>query len=68
MTHNPPDEALLRPADVADWLDVDEAWLARAIEHEDLPVMGWTSEGEPVVAAVEVREWLRRPDPHGDET
>ena len=64
----PPDDALLGPADVAAWLDVDEAWLARAIAREDLPVMGWTSAGEPVIAAGEVRAWLRRPDPHGDET
>jgi hypothetical protein len=64
----PPDDALLRPADVAAWLDVDEQWLARAVAREGLPVMGFTSAGEPVVAASEVRAWLRRPDPRGDET
>jgi hypothetical protein len=64
----PADDALLRPCDVAAWLDVDEAWLARAIAREALPVMGWTSAGEPVLAAEEVRAWLRRPDPQGDET
>jgi hypothetical protein len=64
----PPDDALLRPADVAAWLDVDEDWLAGAVAGEGLPVMGFTSAGEPVVAASEVRAWLRRPDPHGDET
>jgi hypothetical protein len=64
----PSDDALLGPADVAAWLDVDESWLARAVFRDDLPVMGFTSAGEPVVAAKEVRAWLRRPDPHGDET
>jgi len=65
---DPPDDVLLGPADVAAWLDVDEGWLARAIAQDALPVMGFTSAGEPVVAAAEVRAWLRRPDPHGDET
>ncbi len=64
----PPDDALLGPAEVAAWLDVDPGWLARAIAHDALPVMGHTSAGEPVVAAAEVRAWLRRPDPLGDET
>jgi hypothetical protein len=63
----PSDDALLSPAEVAAWLDVDEGWLARAIAEEALPVMGFTSAGEPVVAAGEVRAWLRRPDPRGDE-
>jgi hypothetical protein len=65
---DPPDHALLGPADVAAWLDVDEGWLARAVARDALPVMGFTSVGEPVVAAEEVRAWLRRPDLHGDET
>jgi hypothetical protein len=64
----PSDDALLSAADVAAWLDVDEDWLTRAIADDALPVMGYTSAGEPVVAAGEVRAWLRRPDPHGDET
>ena len=68
MDAEPPDEALLQAADVAAWLDVDEHWLERAIAREALPVMGFTSAGEPVVAAVEVRAWLRRPDRRGDET
>jgi hypothetical protein len=68
VTQDPPDDALLRPADVAAWLQVDDAWLVHAVDREGLPVMGWTSAGEPVVAACEVRAWLRRPDPHGDET
>jgi hypothetical protein len=64
----PSDDALLGAAEVAAWLDVDDGWLARAIADDALPVMGFTSRGEPVVAAGEVRAWLRRPDPHGDET
>ncbi|HEX2104445.1 MAG TPA: hypothetical protein VHF51_12395 [Solirubrobacteraceae bacterium] len=69
MPHTEPsDDALLSAAEVAAWLDVDERWLERAIAEEGLPVMGFTSAGEPVVAAGEVRAWLRRPDPHGDET
>jgi hypothetical protein len=63
---DPPDEALLSPAEVADWLDVDEAWLAHAVAQEELPVMGYTTAGQPVVAAGEVRAWLRRPDPDAD--
>ena len=68
MIEEPPDEALLGARDVAAWLQVDESWLARAVREDELPVMGFTSSGEPVVAASEVRAWLRRPDPHGDET
>jgi hypothetical protein len=64
----PSDDALLGAADVAAWLDVDEGWLGRAVSGDGLPVMGWTSAGEPIVVAGEVRAWLRRPDPHGDET
>lgn len=68
MPHDPPDDALLRPADVATWLAVDESWVRTAVEREALPVMGFTDAGDPVVAAGEVRAWLRRPDPSGDCT
>ena len=68
MTHDPPDDALLGPADVAAWLRVDDTWLLQAIERDALPVMGHTTDGVPVVAAGEVRAWLRRPDPLADET
>jgi hypothetical protein len=68
VTNDPPDDALLSPADVAAWLQVDEAWLAQAIEQDALPVMGYTSDGQPIVLAAEVRDWLRRPDPAADET
>ena len=68
MAPDPPDDALLAPAEVAEWLRVDEDWVAQAIEQEGLPVMGFTSRREPILLAEEVRAWLRRPDPHGDET
>jgi hypothetical protein len=64
----PSDDALLRPCDVAAWLDVEESWVAQAVARDDLPVMGFTSAGEPIVLASEVRAWLRRPDPYGDHT
>ena len=66
--NDPPDEALLSPAEVAAWLDVDESWLAQAVARDRLPVMGFTSAGLPIVAAGEVRAWLRRPDPDADAT
>ena len=68
MPIEPEDDALLRPEDVAEWLLVDADWVSRAIAREELPVMGFTAAGEPVVAAGEVRAWLRRPDPYGDMT
>ena len=68
MDETPADDTLLRPSDVAAWLLVDDDWVDRAIRQDGLPVMGFTSDGEPVVAASEIRAWLRRPDPHGDET
>jgi hypothetical protein len=68
VTNDPPDDALLGPTDVAAWLQVDETWLVRAIAEDELPVMGYTTAGDPVVAAGEVRKWLRRPDPLADET
>lgn len=64
----PDDDALLGPAELAAWLQVDEQWVADAIEKDALPLMGRTSAGEPVVLAAEVRAWLRRPDPYGDMT
>ena len=68
MTDDPPDEALLGPAEVAAWLQVDDRWLASSVAEDALPVMGYTTAGEPVVLASEVRAWLRRPDPAADET
>ncbi|MBJ7331481.1 MAG: hypothetical protein JHC95_16430 [Solirubrobacteraceae bacterium] len=68
MTPDPPDDALLSPEEVAAWLHVDEGWVAQAVFAEELPCMGFTSDGKPVVAAKEVREWLRRPDVSWDSS
>lgn len=68
MHPTPSDDALLGAADIAAWLEVDDGWLERAVARDALPIMGYTSTGEPVVAAEEVRAWLRRPDPRADET
>ncbi|MEA2291397.1 MAG: hypothetical protein QOF17_417 [Solirubrobacteraceae bacterium] len=68
MNPTPSDDALLGAADIAAWLEVDDGWLERAVARDALPIMGYTSTGEPVVAAEEVRAWLRRPDPRADET
>lgn len=64
----PHDDELLGPDEVAAWLDVDRRWLEGAIAQEGLPLMGRRADGAPVVCAGELRAWLRRPDPHGDET
>ena len=64
----PSDDALLGVDEVAAWLEVDSGWVARAIARDALPVLGFGSRGEPVIVAAEVRAWLRRSDPHGDET
>ena len=68
VSTDPPDDALLNPAEVAAWLHVDERWVAQAVFREELPCMGFTSDGKPVVSAKEVRAWLRRPDPSWDST
>ena len=63
-----PPDSLLTPAAVADWLEVDETWVHRAIEADGLPVLGTRSDGEPLLVASEVRAWLRRPSLTDDET
>lgn len=64
----PPAASVLEPRDVAAWLDTDVAWVLRAIAEEGLPVLGYRSDGVPLLAADEVRAWLRRPTRHDDET
>lgn len=59
---------VLEPAAVAEWLDVDVAWVMRAIAEEGLPVLGRRSDGTVLLAADEVRAWLRRPSHADDET
>ncbi len=64
----PPEASVLEPADVAIWLDVDLPWVMRAIEQDGLPVLGYRSDGVPLLGADEVRAWLRRPSVHDDAT
>ena len=64
----PPVASLLEPYDVAIWLDVDLPWVMRAIAEDGMPVLGSRSDGVPLLAADEVRAWLRRPSRHDDET
>ncbi|MFL5816935.1 MAG: hypothetical protein ACJ76L_04965 [Conexibacter sp.] len=70
MTRPPaqPHSPVLEPADVAIWLDTDVTWVMRAIAEEGLPVLGHRSDGVPLIAADEVRTWLRRSSRHDDET
>ena len=64
----PPIASVLEPFDVAVWLDADLPWVMRAIAEEGLPVLGYRSDGVPLLSADEVRAWLRRPSIHDDET
>ncbi len=67
MMPEPPPASVLEPDAVVRWLDSDLDWLHRAIAHEGLPVLGYRSDGTPLLAADEVRAWLRRPRA-GDDT
>lgn len=67
MTQRPRAD-VLEPRDVATWLDVDVAWVLRAIADDRLPVLGYRSDGVPLMATHEVQAWLRRPTPSDDET
>ena len=64
----PPSAPVLEPAAVAVWLDVDTAWGLRAIACDGMPVLGYRSDGVPLLDRDEVRAWLRRPSPSDDET
>jgi len=64
----PPSAAVLEPADVAIWLDAEVAWVMRAIAEEGLPVLGYRSDGVPLLATDEIRAWLRRPTLADDES
>lgn len=70
MAHcpDPPAGDVLEPEAVARWLDVDVAWVEQAIAERGLPVLGRRGDGVPLLAAAEVRAWLRRPTVHDDET
>lgn len=64
----PSSESVLEPTAVAAWLDADVDWVMRAIATDGLPVLGFRSDGTPLLVADEVRAWLRRPSVADDET
>jgi hypothetical protein len=64
----PPDASLLDPAEVAAWLEMDVEWVMRSIACDGLPVLGYRSDGTPLMATGEIRAWLRRPTLADDET
>ncbi len=64
----PSSESVLEPTAVADWLDADVDWVMRAIATDGLPVLGFRSDGTPLLVVDEVRAWLRRPTVADDET
>jgi hypothetical protein len=64
----PPSASVLEPVDVAIWLDADLPWVMRAIAEEGLPVLGYRSDGVPLLSTDEIRAWLRRPTVHDDES
>jgi hypothetical protein len=63
-----PDASVLEPGAVAAWLDVGIDWVMRAIADDGLPVLGYRTDGIPLMATGEVQAWLRRPTLADDET
>jgi hypothetical protein len=63
-----PAASVLEPRGVAVWLDTDLEWIMRAIAHDGLPVLGYRTDGVPLMATNEIRAWLRRPTLADDET
>lgn len=64
----PPIASVLEPQAVAVWLDTDLEWIMRAIAHDGLPVLGYRTDGVPLLATEEIQAWLRRPTLADDET
>jgi hypothetical protein len=60
-------DLVLEPEAVAAWLDVEPGWVADAIDR-GLPVLGFRSDGVPLLVVGEVRAWLRRPTLDDDAT
>jgi hypothetical protein len=60
-------DLVVEPAAVAAWLDVEPEWVATAIA-QGLPVLGYRSDGVPLLVVGEVRAWLRRPTLDDDAT
>ncbi|MDX6732112.1 MAG: hypothetical protein QOC54_2060 [Baekduia sp.] len=67
MTEALATDLVVEPAAVAAWLDVEPEWIATAIT-QGLPVLGYRSDGVPLVVVGEVRAWLRRPTLDDDAT
>jgi hypothetical protein len=63
-----PSAEVLDPDAVAAWLDVDLDWIKSAIASDELPVLGYRSDGVPLMATDEIQAWLRRPTRADDET
>jgi hypothetical protein len=63
-----PTAAVLEPQAVALWLDIDVDWVLRSIAEDGLPVLGYRSDGTPLMATEEISAWLRRPSVADDET
>ena len=68
MTEAPRAEELLEPEGVAAWLHTDVAWVEHAIAQDGLPVLGRRTDGTPLMAAGEVRAWLRARSTPDDRT
>jgi hypothetical protein len=64
----PPEAWVLEPDAVAAWLDTDAQWVMHAIAEAGLPVLGYRTDGTPLMATDEIRAWLRRPQLTDDET
>jgi len=64
----PPVASILEPGAVAAWLDTDLYWVERAIADGGLPVLGYRTDGTPLLAVEEIQAWLRRPTRADDET
>jgi hypothetical protein len=64
----PPAASVLEPDAVAAWLDIDIDWVMHAIADDGLPVLGYRTDGVPLLATVEIQAWLRRPTLADDET
>jgi hypothetical protein len=62
-----PAATVLEPEAVATWLHIDVDSVMRAIA-DGLPVLGYRTEGVPLLSNVEVQAWLRRPTLADDET
>jgi hypothetical protein len=60
-------DLVVEPEAVAAWLDVELEWVAVAIDR-GLPVLGYRSDGTPLLVVGEVRAWLRRPTLDDDAT